>query len=107
MTTVGHEPRAMINLNFFISEVIFMAEINTHAPIIYLITFPKLVKLKLTRDPSFSLSPSDPEDFCLSLPAKSTKLILDCLVRSLSRKTCRKTPQSCYYNSSRLLTKSI
>lgn len=70
-----------------------MVQINTCLLIIYLITFPKLVKLKLTRDPSFSLSPSDPEDFCLSLPAKSTRLILDCLVRSLSRKTCRKAPQ--------------
>lgn len=70
-----------------------MAQISTCPLIIYLMTFPKLVKLKLTRDPSRSLSPSDPEDFCLSLPAKSTKLILDCLVRFLSRKTCRKAPQ--------------
>lgn len=70
-----------------------MAQISTYPLIIYLITFPKLVKLKLTRDPSLNLSPSDPEDFCLSLPAKSTKLILDCLLRSLSRKTCRKATQ--------------
>ena len=70
-----------------------MAQISTCPLIIYLMTFPKLVKLRLMSDPSRSLSPSDPEDFCLSLPAKSTKLILDCLVRSLSRKTCRKAAQ--------------
>lgn len=70
-----------------------MVQIHTCPLVTYLITFPKLVKLKLTLEPSISLSPLDPEDFCLSLPAKSTKLILDCLVRSLSRKTCREAPQ--------------
>lgn len=91
MMTVGHKPRVMIHLIFVICGH-FTAQINTYQLIIYLITFPKLVKLKLTRDPSLSLSPSDPEDFCLSLPAKSTRLILDCLVSSLSRKTCGKAP---------------
>ena len=61
----------------------------------YLMTFPKLVRLKLTLDPSLRRSPSDPDDLCLSLPAKSTMLMLDRLVRAVSRKTCRDTtPQA-------------
>lgn len=76
---------------FLTSEVIFLVQINTCPLTIYLITFPKLVKLKLTRDPSLSLSPSEPEGFCLSLPAKSTKLILDCLVRPRLGNACGET----------------
>ena len=54
----------------------------------YLMTLPKVVRLRFTRVPSFNLSFSDPDDFCLSLPAKSTRLITDCLVIASSRKIC-------------------
>jgi hypothetical protein len=56
--------------------------------------FPKLVKLRLTRDPSRSLSPSAPAALCLSLPARSTKLRVACLVKAPSRDTCGDTVQA-------------
>ena len=41
------------------------------------ITFPRTNKLLLILHPSFNLAPVAPVEFALSLPAKSTKLILD------------------------------
>lgn len=45
-----------------------------------LITLPRVVRLRLMAVPSLSRSASDPDDRCRSLPAKSTKLMLDCFV---------------------------
>lgn len=46
----------------------------------HLMTFPSVVRLRLMAVPSLSLSASEPEDLWRSLPAKSTRLMLDCLV---------------------------
>lgn len=43
-------------------------------------TLPSVVRLRLMAVPSLSLSASDPEERWRSLPARSTKLMLDCLV---------------------------
>lgn len=43
-------------------------------------TLPRVVRLRLMAVPSLSLSASDPDDRWRSLPARSTRLMLDCLV---------------------------
>lgn len=45
-----------------------------------LMTLPRVVRLRLMAVPSLSRSASDPDDRWRSLPAKSTKLMLDCFV---------------------------
>lgn len=47
-----------------------------------------MVRLRFTGVPSFNLSLSDPEDFCLLLPPKATRFITDCLVMASSRTIC-------------------
>ena len=46
----------------------------------YLMTLPSVVRLRLMAVPSLRRSASRPEARCLSLPARSTRLMLDCLV---------------------------
>lgn len=47
---------------------------------VYLMTLPRVVRLRLMAVPSLSLSASDPDERCRSLPARSTRLMLDCFV---------------------------
>lgn len=46
----------------------------------HLMTFPRVVRLRLMAVPSLSLSASDPDSRCRSLPARSTRLTVDCFV---------------------------
>lgn len=54
-----------------------------------LMTFPRVVRLRLMAAPSFSRSASDAKVLCLSLPARSTRFMFDSLVVFSLEKICR------------------
>lgn len=59
------------------------------AEVTHLITLPRVVRLRLMAVPSLSLSASDPASRWRSLPARSTRFTLACLVMFSLEKICR------------------